>query len=162
MKLWRISNYADLKGIGGIGGIKTAGRWHNKGIPVVYLSESPSLAMLETLANFELDINEVPDNYQLLEVEYLGTRGIQQLSDNRLPEGWCHNEDYTRAVGDEWLSKMSGVLLRVPSVIVPHSYNFLLNPRHELARSVKVLSCKHHPFDHCLKLQENIPMPSVN
>ena len=152
MKLWRISNYADLKGIGGI---KTLGRWHNKGIPVVYLSESPSLAMLETLAHFELDINEVPDNYQLLEVEFSGNQGIRHLSDDSLIEGWYRNDEYTRVIGDEWLSTMQSILLRVPSVVVPHSYNYLLNPRHELAKRAKILSAKMHPFDHRLILQED-------
>ncbi len=152
MKLWRISNYADLKGIGGI---KTPGRWHNKGIPVVYLSESPSLAMLETLAHFELDINEVPDNYQLLEVEFSGKQGIRLLSDDSLIEGWRQNDEYTRAIGDEWLSSMQSTLLRVPSVIVPYSYNYLFNPRHELAKTAKILSCKAHPFDHRLLFQED-------
>ncbi|MFT5219988.1 MAG: RES domain-containing protein [Planctomycetota bacterium] len=144
MKLWRISNYADLKGGGGI---KTPGRWHNKGIPVVYLSESPSLAMLETLVNFELDINEVPENYRLLEIDYPGSQGIQQLADDSLIDGWRQSDEYTRAIGDEWLSAMHSVLLRVPSVIVPHSFNYLLNPRHELASSAKILSCQDHPFD---------------
>jgi RES domain-containing protein len=152
MKLWRISNYADLKGIGGF---NTPGRWHNKGIPVVYLSESPSLALLEILANFELDISEVPDNYQLLEVEYPGTKAVRHLSDNSLIEGWQQNSDYTRAIGDEWLSNMQGVLLRVPSVIVPHSYNYLLNPRHELAKSIRILSTRDHPFDYRLVLPDN-------
>ena len=151
MKLWRISNYEDLKGDGGI---KTPGRWHNLGITVVYLSESPSLAMLETLAHFELDINEVPENYQLLEVEYPGRQGVRRLSDDSLIKEWRENEDYTRAIGDEWLSSMQSALLRVPSAIVPHSYNYLLNPRHELAKTAKLLNCKAHPFDHRLIFQK--------
>ena len=94
-----------------MGGIKTPDRWHNKGIPVVYLSESSSLAMLETLANFELDINEVPDNYQLLEVEFPGEQGIRLLADDSLIDGWRQNAEYTRAIGDEWLSTMHSALL---------------------------------------------------
>lgn len=62
MRLWRISNYADIKGIEGL---KTPGRWHNKEIPVVYLAESPALAMLEVLVHFEMSPEEVPDSYQL-------------------------------------------------------------------------------------------------
>lgn len=153
MKLWRISNYADLKGISGI---KTPGRWHNRGIPVVYLSESPSLAMLETLVNFELDIDELPENYQLFEIEYPGPQGIQQLSDDSLIDGWHQNLEYTRAIGDEWLTTMNFALLRVPSVIVPHSYNYLLNPRHKTASSAKILSCQDHPFDLRLVPKQNL------
>lgn len=144
MRLWRISNYADLKGVGGQ---KTPGRWHNKGIPVVYLSESPALAMLEVLVHFELDPSEVPDSYQLLEVEYKGSKGINALPEIDLPEEWHREEGYTRLIGDEWLALMEGVLLKVPSAIVSHSYNYLLNPRHELAREFKIIQCNKHPFD---------------
>ena len=154
MRLWRISNYADLKGLGGL---KTPGRWHNKGIPVVYLSESPSLAMLEVLVNFELDLTEIPDSYKLLEVEFSGKKGIRRLSLANLSDDWDYNQQYTRAVGDEWLSSMQGVLLRVPSVVVPHSNNYLFNPRHELAKEATIVSCKEHPYDPRLRLSKNVP-----
>ena len=36
MLLWRMSNHADLSGEGGR---RVAGRWHERGRPVVYLSE---------------------------------------------------------------------------------------------------------------------------
>lgn len=144
MKLWRISNYADLKGIGGL---KTPGRWHNRGIPVVYLAESPALAMLEILVHFELDPSEVPDTYQLLEVEFGGKKGISRLDTTKLPDGWQDDVDSTRIAGDEWLSSLSSALLSVPSAVVPHSSNYLLNPRHELAKNAKIISVQAHPYD---------------
>lgn len=144
MKLWRISNYADLKGLGGT---ITAARWHNKGIPVVYLAESPALAMLEVLVHFELDVGEVPDHFQLLEIDFDGRRGVGRLAEKHLPADWRDNLEYTRTIGDEWLTSMSSVLLQVPSAIVPHSVNYLFNPRHKLARTAKIISCRRHPFD---------------
>jgi len=144
MKLWRISNYADIKGAGGV---KTPGRWHNRGIPVVYLAESPALAMLEVLVHFEMDPFEVPDSYQLLEIEYTAEQGISRLEPDTLDGHWREDLDYTRSIGDEWLASMSGVLLAVPSAFVPHSSNYLLNPRHELAKQAKVLSAQAHPYD---------------
>lgn len=147
MKLWRISNYVDLRGLGGI---KVAGRWHNKGIPVVYLAESPALAMIESLVNLDLDINEVPENFQLLEVEYAERKGVSRLSENALPAGWQEDVSLTRAVGDEWLTSLKGAFLRVPSAIVPQSFNYLLNPRHSLAPQAHIISIKLHPFDNRL------------
>lgn len=144
MKLWRISNYADLLGIGGL---KTPGRWHNKGIPVVYLAESPALALLETLVHFELDLQEVPENYQLLEVEFTSEEGISHLAQAHLPSAWQQNLEFTRALGDQWLGSQQSALLRVPSAIVPHSYNYLFNPRHPLAAHMHVLSSARHPYD---------------
>lgn len=90
--------------------------------------------MLEALVHFELDFNEIPENYMLLEVEFSGRKGIRRLSLTNLLDDWDHNQEYTRAVGDEWLSSMQGVLLRVPSIIAPHSYNYVFNPRHDLAK----------------------------
>lgn len=148
MKLWRISNYADLKGIGGI---RTPGRWHNKGIPVVYLSESPALAMLEVLVHFQMAPDEVPTTYQLLEIEFPESKGILELSESALPEQWQTDTAWTRAAGDEWLSGFESCLLRVPSVIVPHCYNYLFNPRQELADKAKIISVQSHPFDSRLK-----------
>lgn len=144
MKLWRISNYADLEGLGGV---KTPGRWHNKGIPIVYLSESPALAMLETLVHFELAPDEVPNGFQLLEVEYTSRQGIRRLSVKDLPDNWQGDQEYTRAVGDEWLSSMSSILLKVPSVIVPNSFNYLFNPRHELKKHAEIVNTTRHPYD---------------
>ena len=149
MRLWRISNYADLKGIGGLRG---PGRWHNKGIPVVYLAESPALAMLEVLVHFEMDTSEVPDSYQLLEIEIDDDNGVSQLAVEHMPSDWRERVDYTRSVGDEWLGGLDGVLLRVPSVITPHSWNYLFNPRHELAVQASIVSVAQHPFDPRLTL----------
>ncbi|MFL0798454.1 MAG: RES family NAD+ phosphorylase [Cellvibrionaceae bacterium] len=144
MKLWRISNYADLKGIGGI---KTSGRWHNKGIPVVYLAESPALAMLEVLVNFDLAPDEVPENYQLLEVEYNSRKGISRLNSDTLTDDWQEDPMLTKSIGDEWLSGLKGALLRVPSAVVPHSFNYLFNPRHEQAQHAEILAAQSHPYD---------------
>ena len=149
MKLWRISNYADLSGRGGT---KTYGRWHNTGIPVVYLSESPSLAMLEVLVNFELDVVEVPTNYQLLEIDFKRRSGISNLHKSYLHRGWENDVDMTRAIGDNWLVSMKSCLLRVPSAVVPHSFNYLFNPRHELAFNAVIVNASSHPFDNRLNV----------
>ena len=137
MKLWRISNYADLQGKGGL---RASGRWHNRGIPIVYLSESPSLAMLEVLVHFELDLGEIPQNYQLLEVDYTQRTGVSFLHKNALPDHWQQDLELTRAIGDEWLVSGSSLLLRVPSAVVPQSFNYLFNPRHPAAIEAKILS----------------------
>ena len=50
MELWRISNYADLSGIGGL---KAAGRWHSQGRRIVYLADHPSSALLEMLVHMD-------------------------------------------------------------------------------------------------------------
>jgi len=145
--LWRISNYVDLKGTDGL---QTPGHWHNPGLPIVYLSENPALAMLEILVHFELAPDEVPSNYQLLEVGYPLRRGIARLQTRSLPEGWQADPDLTQAIGDEWLAGTSAALLKVPSAVVPRSFNYLFNPRHPDAQAAKVISATQHPYDNRL------------
>lgn len=144
MKLYHISNYANLNGIGGL---QTAGRWHNRGFPIVYLAESPALAMLEILVHFELSLDEVPDGYQLLEVEYAQRKGVSRLKQTVLEDGWQEDLEHTRSIGDEWLAVGTSVLLKVPSAIIPNSYNYLFNPRYPEAKSAIIKSVTSHPYD---------------
>ena len=65
MRLWRISNHVDLSGEGGR---RAAGRWSHQGRRVVYLAEHPALAMLETLVHLEVDVEDLPSTYRLIEV----------------------------------------------------------------------------------------------
>jgi RES domain-containing protein len=59
MDLWRILNYADLSGLGGL---RAAGRWHSQGRRIVYLADHPSSALLEMLVH--LDRSLIPSTYQ--------------------------------------------------------------------------------------------------
>ena len=61
MVLWRISNYADLLGIGGM---TASARWHTAGQSIVYLAETPSAALLEVFVHLETDEDHRPDAYQ--------------------------------------------------------------------------------------------------
>ena len=144
MILWRISNHADLRGVGGR---RSAGRWHVRGVPVVYLAESAALAMLETLIHFELAPDEAPADFQLLEVQCPDDIGIMSLESSRLAEGWRTDRPLTQRLGSEWLRSRSSALLRVPSAIVPNSFNFLFNPLHDQAVRVSIRSSRRHPYD---------------
>lgn len=146
MILWRISNYATLDGRGGL---LASARWHTQGRPIVYLAESPAGALAEVLVHLELDVDNLPKNYKLLKVEAPDDMAITEA---QLPAGWEDDQTLTRTLGDEWLASRAAPLMRVPSVIVPETSNFLLNPMHPEALRVKVLSHVEYPWDeHLLK-----------
>jgi RES domain-containing protein len=130
--LWRISNQSDLAGAGGM---RAAGRWHSIGHPIVYLSEHPASCLLEVLAH-GLSIAEAPRPYQWLEVTV--DAGVTAESVGDLPDDWSQNMAVTRKMGDAWLRARSSALLKVPSVLTPATANFLLNPRHPLAKEVRI------------------------
>ncbi|WP_326430364.1 RES family NAD+ phosphorylase (plasmid) [Stutzerimonas frequens] len=131
-KLWRISPFADLSGRGGV---IASGRWHSAGRPVVYLAETPAGAMLETLVHLELDPEDVPDTYQLLRVELPEEASL--VIAGHLEEGWEEDHAITQTVGNQWLEEGESLLLQVPSAIMPHTRNYLMNPTHHEAGEVE-------------------------
>jgi RES domain len=75
------------------------------------------------------------------------TVAIQDISDGALPSDWRNHPATTRALGDAWLDHPSTALLRVPSVIVPSAWNFLLNPAHSDAAKIAIADVIEAPFD---------------
>jgi RES domain-containing protein len=136
MVLWRISNYADLKGIGGL---RAPGRWHFAGQPVVYLAEHPAGALLETLVHQEISSTaDLPDTYQLLKVEVSDGVTIAEIGEDAYPPDWRDDQAWTQAAGTEWLTQATSALLRVPSAVMPFAFNYILNPAHEDAARVEI------------------------
>lgn len=137
MILWRISNYADLSGRGGM---LAPGRWHNRGMPIVYCSDHPSTTLLEMLVHMDLD--DLPIHLQLLKIRCPDDVAIQ-IAENIDTS----NETLTRETGDTWLSRGETCLLKVPSVVLPVASNILINPRHADAARLKIETVLHYPFD---------------
>jgi len=55
---WRLTTKKnESEAFNGIGASKYGGRWNSKGNKVIYSSESISLALLENLVHFDLDLS---------------------------------------------------------------------------------------------------------
>jgi RES domain-containing protein len=143
MLLWRISNHATLDGRGGL---LAPARWHTEGRRIVYLAESPAGALVENLVHLELDPARLPKSYRLLKAEAPDT-SAQTVPLADLPMNWADDQIVTRTVGDEWLASGSAALLRVPSAILPETFNVLLNPEHACAARIAVLWHVELPWD---------------
>jgi RES domain-containing protein len=138
MRLWRVSNYADLSGEGGR---RVAARWHERGRPAVYLAEHAALALLETLVHLDIDPDELPSRYQLLTVEVPDDVAVESLTETALAAqiaNWRDAPDETRKLTRSWFGERRTALLRIPSVIVPAAHNYLLNPLHREAARIAV------------------------
>jgi RES domain-containing protein len=142
--LWRISNHASLAGDGGM---RAAGRWHTRGRRIVYCSETPAAALLEILVHFEMDVFDLPARYRLLQLDAPDTVAIERLAPADLPQDWVARTSVTRALGDRWLQERRTALLRVPSAIVPDTFNVLLNPGNAEAGRIAVMMISEHPID---------------
>src|ERR1700739_3796038 len=145
MVFWRISRHRDLSGIGGL---RAAGRWHYAGRAIVYLAESPASCLLEVCVH--TSANDVPPEFTLLRME--GPEiAIPSIGTHDLPDDWRMRVEVARDLGSAWLERSNSVLLRVPSVIVPETMNYLFNPSHPNAAEFRIIEAIAYPVDARLK-----------
>jgi RES domain-containing protein len=74
-----------------------------------------------------------------------------QVTQADLPEDWTAHLEVTRDQGTAWLTGGSTVLLRVPSALVPETWNYILNPAHPEAAKLRIAAEYPYPFDERLK-----------
>jgi RES domain-containing protein len=142
--LWRISNHITLTGDGGL---RASARWHTRGRRIVYCAMHPAAALLEALAHLELALDDLPAAYRLLKIDAPGNLAVTKVSLDDLPRDWIVRTNATREIGDRWLEAAQTPLLSVPSALVPETFNMLLNPEHEHAGRITVVSTSRHVID---------------
>ncbi|NEP45853.1 MAG: RES family NAD+ phosphorylase [Okeania sp. SIO2H7] len=123
-------------GKGFLGG---SGRWHSLGTPLVYASATLSLAILETF-NQNLEIENIGKNFVFVKAEIPDEVSIKKLEEELLPANWRDlppSKDLA-LLGDKWLHSYSTAVLQVPSAIIPHENNYLLNPKHPDFAKIKI------------------------
>jgi RES domain-containing protein len=130
-----------------MGGLKTSARWHTRGHRIAYLSSTPASALLEILVHLEIEEDHLPRFYKLLEIQAPDSIRIEKIDWAMLPKGWPKKQSITQTLGDQWLERNSSALLEVPSALVPHTSNFLLNPAHKDATKILVASVSKQGLD---------------
>ena len=129
----------------GEGAYRYGGRWSSPGVRLSYTSEHQSLAMLEYFVH--LDKDDPPDDLVLAVTEVPDEVTRKQVSIGDLPANWrdpAAPPELT-GYGDAFVSKGKSCILYVPSVLVPHENNCLVNPSHPnfsrfLVRALEPLS----------------------
>lgn len=154
IRLYRISACKYVNGIPGEGAFLAGGRWNSKGTRLVYTSENSSLSMLEALAHITMlnltqqycmQIFDVPESIVVLET-------------SDLPEGWKQNPppDFLKSTGDLFVKENKALALKVPSVIMPDSSNYLINPAHPLFIDIKQVAVRNVSFDQRLLKKDSV------
>jgi RES domain-containing protein len=143
MLLYRLSPEQYSLDLSGSGASKYGGRWNPKGRPALYTAETPSLAMLESLAHYA--ISGAPPDLVLVTLNIPDTATLYTPAINQLPKEWMSRppKPASAKFGSEWLELAEASILRVPSVITPEGlgWNYILNPMHpELAGKIEVES----------------------
>jgi len=154
--VWRIATDTpdyEADDLSGEGAKRTGGRWNEKGVPMVYTSQTRALACLETVVH--LNASGLPLNRYLVAVTIPDDVWVdaQTESASSLPVGW-DAEPVGRAsirFGTNWIRSSASALLTVPSVIVPEESNVLVNPRHPASSGITAMKVRKWLYDARLK-----------
>jgi len=145
MIIYRITKKKRASDIHGTGAVLYPGRWNKKGTPVLYTGETKDIALLENIVHTppmflpDLDILtiEIPDD------------SITEIKESDLPANWFKYPApaILAEIGEEWVAKGDTIALKVPSSVIPTSFNYILNCNHKDYHKVKVLDHKQFRFD---------------
>lgn len=147
IRVWRGSHrrYQD-SAFTGEGARSFGARFNSEGIAAVYTSGSLSLSLLETLV--QTNDRSYLQHYVIFQADIPESLiDISQTSD--LPDGWdkIPHGRVSQQFGDRWIVSMTNPVLRVPSVVVPVEYNYVLNPNHPDFESIRITQYKETGID---------------
>jgi RES domain-containing protein len=145
--VYRIAKKKYIHDLSGTGARLYGGRWNHKGISIVYTSESRSLATVEYLVHVNLAI--VPRGLSISSIKLPHRITPQEISDSDLPANWREfpAPSELAEIGTNWALVNETLLLRVPSAVVEHEFNILINPSHPDFKHVKIIDTEDCTFD---------------
>lgn len=121
----------------GKGGLHYRSRWASKGQLVSYAADHLATATLEKISGVKRADLLTEMVYAKAEVD---ASLVEELPEEEWPKDWkaLPAPDTTREVGDAWLASERSLLLRVPSVVLPDSYNYVVNAAHPAVGELQV------------------------
>jgi len=146
MKVYRISKTEYAHDLTGTGAKLFGGRWNHINVPCIYTAGSASLAVLEYSVN--VNVAFVPRHLSLAVFE------IEDQSvyhPRELPADWAAVPAPLSAkdLGSGLLHDNISVI-RVPSVVIPAEYNYLLNPS-AAGKAFRLLEVQEFCYDMRIK-----------
>jgi len=131
----------------GEGARRYGGRWNHKGTAVIYTADSMALAALELFIH--LGREGLHLSFVYYRVSIPDDLKITRVGPRSLPGDWRKHPapTSTRDIGSAWAGSQKTAVLQVPSALVPHGYNFLLNPRHRDFARLKISKPEPFGFD---------------
>jgi RES domain-containing protein len=97
---------------------------------MVYVSSSRSLATLELLVHLD-DLATIRGSHVLIPLTF-DESIVAEANTSVLQAGWDGPQiaPSTQLLGDQWVRSCASAVLKVPSVVTPGEYNYLVNPLH--------------------------------
>jgi|WetSurMetagenome_2_1015567.scaffolds.fasta_scaffold151441_1 RES domain-containing protein len=146
-KAYRICDNKYSDDLSGQGAKIYGGRWNSKGTPIVYTSCTKALAVLELLVHASIYL--LPQNLVLITISIPDKVKINEYKIKELPDNWRTYPApvQTQMLGDDWIKSKETLILKIPSVIIPSEYNFLLNPIHKDIKRIRIIKKEKFEFD---------------
>ncbi|MEH6681126.1 MAG: RES family NAD+ phosphorylase [Sediminicola sp.] len=147
MILYRITKGPYKKDLSGSGAELYGGRWNNKGTKMLYTASSIALAMTEVAVHLPYGL--LPTDYFVVSIKVPDV-DMAVVSEKELEgTGWqSHPPSHiTQAIGDRFVAQNKMLILKVPSVVVPGDFNYLLNPQHPFFSEVEIVEVRPFGFD---------------
>ena len=96
-----------------------------------------------------LDEEEAPGTLVAIPADLPDGLSIERIKPSDLPSNWRATPPPDRLAerGTRWIEDGRTLALAVPSAIIPHELNYLLNPRHSEFTRVRVGAPKPFSFD---------------
>ena len=131
----------------GEGSRRFGGRWNHKGVDVAYLADSLSLAALELFIHLGREGLHIPFVY--FKIEIPDHVSVSVIKPDALPIDWRKEPppNSTKDLGTQWAKSKNSALLRVPAVVVPIDFNYLININHPEISSLKISDPETFTFD---------------
>jgi RES domain-containing protein len=135
MLVYRIATSKHVNDLSGEGARLHGGRWNHRGTAIIYTSASRSLATVELLVHVSLSY--APTDLKMATIEVPDEPAPEVVDVAALPPNWrgFPAPPELADLGTSWARSGRSLLLRVPSAVVEHEYNILINPAHpDIAR----------------------------
>ena len=123
------------------------GRWNSPGIAIAYTAGTLALAALEVLVHVDHDL--APSDLVSIPIKIPSGVRIEEIAPTQLPPNWRKTpaSERLQALGNEWATRATSGLLRVPSAVIPKEHNYLVNPSHPDLKQLKIGPPQPFTFD---------------
>ena len=146
MRVWRIASAAHAA-FDGEGARRYGSRWTPRGFPAVFTSATLSLAALERFVHTDPDLELI--DLVAIAADIEADIAIETIAIANLPSDWraYPAPAVLAGIGEQWSRESRAPVLSVPSVVIPHERNFVLNPNHVDFMRLKINPSEPFGFD---------------
>lgn len=152
IRVYRIGLSKYARDLTGEGARLFGGRWNQKSIPCIYTSESRSLCLLEYTVNIHID--EIRRALSITTFE-IPEPSIKIINEPDLPGNWKQTPapTETKDFGTRLLNNSSYAVFKIPSIVMPQEFNYILNPLHEDSRYFNIVDIADLVYD--VRIKDN-------